>query len=272
MPKTLSTGFLYSMSSTSCTTAILTYNSANTLRQALMSVAGVGPIVICDGGSTDETLELAREFGATVILQDPAFKNADGSLRDYSGVRNQLLAQASGWIFFLDSDEYASPALVEELKKLGGQPPAAYWVPRHYTLGGVAIDCASTYPNRQMRLFHTSVAHTFIKEVHERIQLLPGTTVAVAQGAIMTPLPSTPQEMVSKWRRYLRIEAGRRGPVSVRAWMLTAVHEAGVAGLLLWRMLRHSMCRRRLPWGYELPRLWYQWRLIADSWRSVSRW
>ena len=43
-------------------------NEAQTLRHCLQSVSGVvSQIVIADTGSTDDTADIAREFGATVI-------------------------------------------------------------------------------------------------------------------------------------------------------------------------------------------------------------
>lgn len=257
----------------SVTVGILTYNSGITLRRALESVKDFTDIVVCDGGSTDDTLAIAHEFGARTIAQDPQFKNAQGRLANWSGVRNQILDAAGEWVFFLDSDEYASPELAAEIKSAAQGVPAAYWVPRKYVLKGEIIDNASTYPNRQMRFFHKDAAKGYIKEVHERIELKPDAAVRSLRSFLMTPLPETPEEMLRKWRGYLAIEAARREPMSLRSWLYTLVHEGGIAGLLFFRMGMNFFRRgNRLPLRYEVLRLWYQWHLIKDSFAAVSRW
>jgi len=48
---------------------ILTLNSGKTLRRALNSLTDFAEIIVCDGNSTDDTLEIAREYGAKIIRQ-----------------------------------------------------------------------------------------------------------------------------------------------------------------------------------------------------------
>src|SRR5258706_210174 len=91
---------------------ILTFNSARTLERALRSVSECEDIIVCDGGSKDETRAIAEKYGARIVEQNRAFKRADGRLADYSGARNQCLAAAKRrWFFYIDSDEEASPEL-----------------------------------------------------------------------------------------------------------------------------------------------------------------
>ena len=49
------------------TVGILTFNSGKVLRRALESVSDFDDILLCDGGSTDDTLEIARAVGARVM-------------------------------------------------------------------------------------------------------------------------------------------------------------------------------------------------------------
>jgi tetratricopeptide (TPR) repeat protein len=69
------------------------------LPQALASVKDyVDEIIICDTGSKDRTIEIARAHGATVI--ERVWRN------DFSWARNESIAAATKrWIFFLDADE-----------------------------------------------------------------------------------------------------------------------------------------------------------------------
>lgn len=71
----------------------------------------VDEIIVVDTGSTDDTREIARAWGATVI--DAEWQD------DFSLARNASLEQATGdWILFLDCDEELAPESGPELRTL----------------------------------------------------------------------------------------------------------------------------------------------------------
>ena len=78
-------------------------NEERFLAQCLRSVADVvDEIIICDTGSTDATIEIAKSFGATVI--ERPWRN------DFAWARNQSIEPARyRWIMFLDADEELTP-------------------------------------------------------------------------------------------------------------------------------------------------------------------
>ncbi|MDB6041130.1 MAG: hypothetical protein JWM99_4971, partial [Verrucomicrobiales bacterium] len=69
------------------------------LRQCLQSIRNLAnQIVVVDTGSTDRTVEIAREFGAEVY----SFIWSD----DFAAARNEALKHATGdWVLMLDADE-----------------------------------------------------------------------------------------------------------------------------------------------------------------------
>ena len=79
--------------------SMIVRNEAHTLRSCLESVAGVvSQIVIADTGSTDNTTEIALEFGATVI--PVPWEN------HFANARNAALeAMQTDWVLVLDADE-----------------------------------------------------------------------------------------------------------------------------------------------------------------------
>jgi len=94
---------------------VLTYNEAHRLRPCLESVAWADEIVVVDGGSTDETREVAGEFTPHVYVSDLLGPDKPGGFSDQ---RNFALGKASGdWVFFLDADERATPELAAEIQK-----------------------------------------------------------------------------------------------------------------------------------------------------------
>ncbi len=195
---------------------ILTFNSGKVLRAALESVKDFDDIVICDGGSTDDTAEIARAFGARIIMQDSKFKNPNGTLKDFGGVRQQTLEAAKhDWFLYIDSDETISEGLREEIREITSQsevaPPAplVYKVPYGICMDGRPIRYSSNFPGYQYRFFNrTSGAH-FIKQVHERISF---DTTKVPVGVLKNPW-YTYARRADSWnylrdtRAYRRLEA-----------------------------------------------------------------
>ncbi len=87
-------------------------NEERFLRNCLESVqGGVDEIVLVDTGSTDSTIEIAREFGAKVV-QIPWND-------DFAAARNVSLQHATGnWALWLDADEELSPGSATALRQL----------------------------------------------------------------------------------------------------------------------------------------------------------
>jgi glycosyltransferase involved in cell wall biosynthesis len=247
------------------TVEILTFNSAATVRAALESVKDFDDIIVIDGGSTDKTLDIAREYGARIIKQDSTFLKPDGSINDFSGIRNQGLSTAKyDWFFFLDSDEEASPQLLERLRSLAASStPAAYWVARRYTFKGTVIKCSASYPNQQMRFFHRAGVQGFRKKIHERVVPSQETSIEHIAEPILVPSESA-GTLKRKMRYYLAIEVERL-TVAGRGSLLRAALGGGKGTLsFIFRLFRTTLfCRgSRLPLSYELRPLQYQLRLM----------
>ena len=258
-----------------CTVAILTRNSSESLPRALQSVKNFSEIIVCDGYSTDETRVIAAQYGARIIDQDKRFLSSDGLIIDYSGVRNQTLVAASQpWFFFLDSDEYLSAALAREIRlAVASGIPAVYWVPRKYVYKGNIIDNSITYPNKQMRFFNAQLTSCFIKEVHERIEVLPSAEIKQFEEHLLVPIDCSVNDIKRKWSRYLEIESMRSPAITARRWARGALHELAVSGLYVARFIRNLFRRgSRLPARFELVRLWYQWKSITTSFSHVRSW
>lgn len=94
-------------------------NEAHTLRACLESVRGiVSQIVIGDTGSTDDTVGIAREFGATVI--SVPWENHFAKARNAA-----LAAMTTDWVLVLDADEELDPAAKSSLPELLAAPGMA---------------------------------------------------------------------------------------------------------------------------------------------------
>lgn len=258
------------MSTIPCTVAVLTFNSGRTLRRTLESVRNFEEIIVCDGGSTDDTNAIAKEFGARIIAQDLRYKRPDGSIADFSGIRNQTLQEAHfEWFLFIDSDEYLSDAAAEEIFSIVTAPTdsltLAFWLPRKRVYNGEIVEHSTTYPSYQMRFFNKKGVTTFAKPVHERIQVRDGVRVGYLKNCEYVPFESTKEEWIKKLNYYIQLEAGRFQNQTFWHWVSRSVYTATRISVLYGvRFVYISIfCRgTKMPLWYEMLQYWYHWKLV----------
>lgn len=243
-----------------CTVGILTFNSAKTLWQALDSVKNFAEIIICDGGSSDGTLEIANQFNCKIIQQDNDFKYPDNRISDFAGIRNQTLHAASHeWFMFLDSDEYLSKDVVSEIATIvesHEDERLVFDMPRKYVLNGEIIQCASSYPNLQTRFFHKKAVTAFRKKVHEKITVRDGFNKERLKNCVYVPLDDDLIKMKSKRKYYLNIILQKHPNLKLRKWLRIAYFHSRASLIyttkLLWLQL---FCRgKKMPFKFEMEK------------------
>lgn len=191
------------MSKKKISVVLATFNEEDNLPGCLASVRGLADeLVIVDGGSSDKTIEIAKQFGARLIKADnpPVF---------HINKQKALEAASGEWILQLDADERVTKELAREIKKVVGMSDSeilarrpkdrskerlflkhqhlieqrdgkigkktgevvAFFVPRrNYFLGRPLIH-AGVYPDGVIRLVKRGKAWFPAKNVHEQIQV-----------------------------------------------------------------------------------------------------
>lgn len=143
---------------------IIARNNEATLRRCLESVAWAGEIVVLDSGSTDRTVEIAREFTANVH-QTPDFPG-------HGPQKNRALDRATGdWVFSLDSDEWITPALRAELETTMAAPGdrTAFMMPRRSSFCGRFMRHSGWWPDYVTRLWRRGAARFSEDHTHDRV-------------------------------------------------------------------------------------------------------
>ena len=148
--------------------AIITLNEERNLARTLASVRFADEIVVVDSGSTDRTLEIARESNARV------FSNP---WRGFASQKNFAIAQCRGtWVLSLDADEELSPQLQAQLRTLlpSNPPFDAFHLRRRNLFLGRWMRHGGYYPDPKLRLFRRNAVafSTAFEErpVHETIR------------------------------------------------------------------------------------------------------
>ena len=130
---------------------------------ALESVQWADDIVVVDCGSTDNTLQIARQFTDRVVTQD---------WLGYGAQKNYATSLAvHDWVISLDADERLSKSLADEIRTLLKSEPSmsGYRIPRVTRYLGRWIRTTDWYPDLQLRLYDRRAARWSDRLVHESI-------------------------------------------------------------------------------------------------------
>jgi len=144
---------------------IITLNEEANIARTLMSVRFADEVIVVDSGSTDRTVEIARQHGAQVFYEPWA---------GFARQKNSAIDKCTGdWILSLDADEELSPALQAQLRALLPSRHAceAYCIPRRNLFCGRWIKHGGFYPDLKLRLFRRGSARFEDRLVHETMVL-----------------------------------------------------------------------------------------------------
>jgi glycosyltransferase involved in cell wall biosynthesis len=151
---------------------LLSFNSEATLGATLERARMVSDeIFVVDSGSTDGTLELARQAGATVFVHP---------FESYGVQRNWAidnLPVTRPWQLHLDADELMDEQLVEDIRSLPNGPPhSGYFLPRYVRFLGRVLRHGGMNPTWHLRLFRSGVGRCEERKYDQHFLLLRGTS------------------------------------------------------------------------------------------------
>ncbi len=196
---------------------IITKNNADTIERCLQSVQWANEIIVLDSGSTDLTLSLCRQYADRVFQTDwPGF-----GLQ-----KNRALEEATGeWVYSIDSDEWMSDALCEEIKRVISNPTATVFrQPRLNQYCNQWMHYGDVGKDKVTRLFKRGSARFSDAIVHESLQ-----TNCVA-GKLLSPLmhrayPSI-EELLFRMNKYSSLSAEMRFKKGKKTNLLRAILSA----------------------------------------------
>ena len=182
------------------TVIVPTFNSEIYIGELLDRVTGwADEVMVCDSGSTDRTLEIARSRNARIISHE--YINS-------AKQKNWAIPQArSEWVMIIDSDELPEEALKTEisdfLASVEDEVELAH-IPRRNLFWGKDMGKATSWPDYQSRLFRRDKGRYQDKEVHAQVEV-PGRHVYLKNALIHDDFTD-----ISSWwlrnNRYYRYE------------------------------------------------------------------
>lgn len=172
------------------------YNEEKNLSDCLQSVQGLADeIVVVDGGSQDQTVEIARKFGAKVKITDnpPIF---------HINKQKAIDMATKDWVLQLDADERVTPELRKEIRSVVSRQSlvVGYWIPRKNWFLGRFLTKGGQYPDYTLRLYKKGKGRLPQKSVHEQA-IVEGETEYLKNPLIHIADPSFSRYLI-RFNRY----------------------------------------------------------------------
>ena len=142
-------------------TMILTLDEELHIERSVRSAVPLGPVFVVDCGSTDRTVDIARDAGATVV-----FHEWEGHARQKNWAIDHAPVDPT-WLLFLDADEFLTPTLRSELKRAASRPEVdGYLLTSENIFLGRTLKRAYWHP-RLLRMFRRGRGRWEERSVHE---------------------------------------------------------------------------------------------------------
>lgn len=239
---------------------IIAKDEGSALDGCLRSITWADEIIVVDSGSADNTVEIAKQYGARVFTHEWA---------GYARQKNFAIDQArSEWVLSLDADERVTPELAEEIRRLLDTPQPAvdgYEIPRKNYLGNRWIRGAGHYPDYQLRLFRQNFRFTEQALVHERVSI-PVSRTGRTRCSMIHLTYTDLSDLIDKVNRYTSLEAQQSENTST--WRLVLLPIKRFVWAYFYRLgFRDGW----LGFVISLVLAFYTFLTEAKRWESASR-
>lgn len=198
---------------------IITKNEQANIRRCLQSVRFADEIIVLDSGSTDDTVEIAKEYTDKVYST-----NWEGY-----GVQKQraLLQATSDWVLNLDADESVSKELQQELlDAMASDAADAYRVPIRMVFYNQVLKYSAS-PKRHIRLFKRANAYYSNDIIHEKVIVSPQSVIGKIKNPIMHHSYTDLSHVLYKLNKYSSYSAKIRIESRKKAGFIRTIISAG---------------------------------------------
>ncbi|NNU34838.1 glycosyltransferase family 2 protein [Mucilaginibacter sp. S1162] len=238
---------------------VLTYNEELHLPRFLQSIAELNaPVFIVDSGSTDTTIKIGEEFGAT-FLYNP-FKNHptqwDFALKNCS--------VQTPWVICLDADQVVTPELKQHLINFKDEEHTAtngFYFNRKNFFKGRWIKHGGYYPFYLLKMFRFGIGYSDTTEKMDHRFVVPGKTEIWKDGHLLEE--NLKENNISFWiakhNRYSDLVAEQE--VERMRSVITLAEKPGFWGSPNQRKAWYKQRWQKLP-RYVRPMLYFIQRMV----------
>ncbi len=167
------------------TAIVLTFNEEANLPDCLASLSGwVQALFVVDSGSSDRTLEIARQHGATIVAHP-----FETHTKQWAWALATLPIE-SEWVMGLDADQRVTAALREELIRLFSEEPhrlegiQGLYLNRRHIFRGRWLRYGGLYPKHLLKLFRRNSVRLSEADLVDHHFYVDGHTLALAHDII----------------------------------------------------------------------------------------
>jgi glycosyltransferase involved in cell wall biosynthesis len=162
---------------------ILTYNEEVHLARLLQSISDLdAPVFILDSGSTDKTIAIGEQFGATFLQHQ--FENHPRQW-DYA-LKNSPVK--TPWVICLDADQVVTPELKDRLTNFKDEEHSGIngiYFNRKNFFKGRWLKHGGYYPFYLLKMFRYGIGHSDINENMDHRFIVPGKLEIWKNGIIL---------------------------------------------------------------------------------------
>lgn len=196
---------------------IMTKNEAAIIGRTLACLRGfTDDIILVDNGSTDGTVEIAKQNGCRIIHNK--------EWRGYGPVKNiGIDAARYDWILSLDADECADAQLLQSISAIDfSNSGIAYDLPFKTYFGNKEIRFGEWAGDHHVRLVNRKKIRWSDDAVHEYLVIPEGTTIRRLAGAVHHYTIDNAVELRQKFIRYAELNAqryhGKKNASLLKTW------------------------------------------------------
>jgi glycosyltransferase involved in cell wall biosynthesis len=144
---------------------LITLNEQKNIRNCLQSLLFCDEVIVVDGGSQDNTVQIAHSLGARIVTKV--------SWEGFGAQKSFALSLASSeWILSIDADEEVSPALQNEiLMAISAGKSDGFYLSRRTQFLGRWLRWGGWSPDYVLRVARRSTCRFDDSPIHEKIIL-----------------------------------------------------------------------------------------------------
>ena len=162
------------MSIKNISAVVLAKNNANTIRNTLESLINFEDVVVYDNGSTDSTMEIAKEFVNVSLVE--------GKFKGFGWTKNQAVSfTKNDWVIIIDSDEVIDLELLKTLKTKTLKNDTVYQLNFKAFYKDIQVKYCGWNNQKIKRIYNKQTTSYTMSDVHEdiisdklKIELLEG--------------------------------------------------------------------------------------------------